>query len=69
MKKFNQVILSKNRIYFIENNVSASMAVENAYPSHDGMIITRNFLTGKITSSQAIQRIKRLYGVRTWKSF
>lgn len=65
MKNFNPVILSKNRINYIEKNILASLAVDGTKPSPAGISITRNFLTGKITSSEAIQRIKRLYGVRT----
>ena len=61
----NKIVLTNNKIFWIEKNVVATLAIENNYPSICGRIITRNFLTGKITSEQAIQRIKRLHGVRT----
>ena len=61
----NNFKLENQQIYFIEKNVTGTLAIENAYPSICGRIVTRNFLMGKITSKEAIQRIKRLYGVRT----
>ena len=39
-------------------NVSATLAVEGLKPSTSGTAITRQYLEGKITSKQAIQRIK-----------
>lgn len=39
-------------------NVSATLAVEGLKPSETGTAITRQYLEGKITSKQAIQRIK-----------
>lgn len=39
-------------------SVSATLAVEGLKPSESGTAITRKYLEGKITSKQAIQRIK-----------
>lgn len=39
-------------------NVSASLAVEGLKPSKSGVEITRQYLDGKISSKEAIQRIK-----------
>ena len=56
-------------VLFIENNVKGSLAIEGIEPSISGQKITRMFLQKKINSVQAIERIKRLHGVRTWKTF
>ena len=61
----NNFKLQNQEIYFIEKNVTGTLAIENCYPSICGRIITRNYLSGKITSKEAIQRIKRLHGVKT----
>ncbi|MDP4094600.1 MAG: antitoxin VbhA family protein [Bacillota bacterium] len=42
----------------IMSSVSATLAVEGMKPSESGAAITRQYLEGKITSKQAIQRIK-----------
>jgi len=39
-------------------SVSATLAVEGLKPSKTGTAVTRQYLEGKITSEQAIQRIK-----------
>ena len=39
-------------------NASASLAVEGMTPSKTGVTITRQYLEGKISSKEAIQRIK-----------
>jgi hypothetical protein len=54
----------KNNISTIENAVLSSLAVENIFPSPSARKITRNFLEGKITSEKAIERIKKLHGVK-----
>jgi len=60
----NKISLTNQEIFFIEKNVAGTLAIENCYPSISGRIITRNFLSGKITSEEAIKRIKLLNGVR-----
>jgi len=39
-------------------SVTASLAVEGLKPSDAGIAITRQYLEGKISSKQAIQKIK-----------
>jgi hypothetical protein len=60
----NKIVLSNQEIFFIEKNVAGTLAIENCYPSISGRIITRNFLSGKITSEKAIKKILMLYGVK-----
>lgn len=48
----------------VESNILNSLAVENIFPSQQAKEITRNFLEGKITSKTAIERIKKIHGVR-----
>ncbi len=50
----------KTRIQNIDKiiaSVSATLAVEGLKPSNSGIAITRQYLEGKITSKQAIERI------------
>lgn len=46
----------------VEESVSGSMAVEGLSPSPKGKLITREFLKGNISSVEAIEQIKALYG-------
>ena len=48
----------KKDINKIVASVSASLAVEGLKPSDTGIAITRQYLEGKISSKQAIQKIK-----------
>jgi hypothetical protein len=60
----NKISLTNQEIFFIERNIAGTLAIENCYPSIAGRIITRNFLSGKITSEKAIKKILMLYGVK-----
>lgn len=54
----NQKMNYEKDINKIIASVSASLAVEGLKPSDAGTAITRQYLEGKISSKQAIQRIK-----------
>lgn len=45
----------------IVRNVTATLAIEGLKPSKTAVIINRQFLEGKISSHEAIQRIKAKY--------
>ena len=47
-----------NDVEKIQKNVEASLAVENVKPSNKAKKITREYLEGKITSCEAIKKIK-----------
>lgn len=51
----------KNSIDKIIRNVTATLAIEGLKPSKSAVHINRQFLEGKISSSEAIQRIKANY--------
>lgn len=53
--------MTKSQILEIQKNVEGSLAVEKAYPSQKAKAINKQFLSGNITSSKAIQEIKNLY--------
>jgi len=44
------------------DNVKATMIIEGLLPSEDSLDITRLFLMNKISSDEAIIKIKKLYG-------
>ena len=46
----------------IVNNVTATLAIEGLKPSKSAVSINRKFLEGKISSQEAISRIKAKYG-------
>ena len=48
----------------IQKCVEGSLAVENAKPSKEGKKITEKYLKGEITSSEAIKKIKKRWGVK-----
>ncbi|AEV70410.1 antitoxin VbhA family protein [Acetivibrio clariflavus] len=45
----------------IIKNVTASLAIEGLKPSKDAVTINRQFLEGKISSKEAINKIKEKY--------
>ena len=45
----------------IVNNVTATLAIEGLKPSKSTVSINRQFLEGKISSQEAIRRIKAKY--------
>lgn len=45
----------------IIKNVTATLAIEGLKPSKDAVVINRQFLEGKISSKEAISRIKAKY--------
>ncbi len=45
----------------IVKNVTATLAIEGLKPSKSAVTINRQFLEGKITSKEAISRIKAKY--------
>ena len=45
----------------IVNNVTATLAIEGLKPSESTIKINRQFLEGKISSQEAIKRIKAKY--------
>lgn len=49
----------------IENNVKGTLEIEGKIPSTECQKITRLFLEGEISSKQAIERIKKLWGVKS----
>lgn len=51
----------KNDINFIINNVTATLAIEGLKPSESAVAINREFLEGKISSKEAVRRIKAKY--------
>jgi len=54
--------LTNEKINRIINNVTATLAIEGLKPSESAVTINREFLEGKITSSEAVRRIKAKYG-------
>jgi hypothetical protein len=48
-------------IEYIEGNVTATLAIEGIKPSEEAVTINRMFLEGKITSKEAVRRIKAKY--------
>lgn len=46
----------------IIDNVKATLIMEDLVPSEDSLNITRLFLMNKISSNEAIIKIKKLYG-------
>lgn len=54
--------LNASYIDKIQNNVMATMAIEGLKPSDEAVTINRQFLEGKITSREAIDRIKKYWG-------
>jgi hypothetical protein len=54
--------MSDKYIDSIVRNVTATLAIEGLKPSESAVTINRQFLEGKITSSEAIRRIKAKYG-------
>lgn len=51
----------------IVRNVTATLAIEGLKPSKEAVIINRQFLEGKISSNEAISRIKAEYAEVTVK--
>ena len=51
------------KIEEIENSVMASLKIENKIPSDEGKKITKEYLNGEITSSEAIEKIKKIYNL------
>ncbi|NMB96439.1 MAG: antitoxin VbhA family protein [Clostridiaceae bacterium] len=45
----------------IVNNVTATLRIEGLKPSKSAILINREFLEGKISSQEAIKRIKSKY--------
>jgi hypothetical protein len=45
----------------IVRNVTATLAIEGMKPSESAVTINREFLEGKITSKEAIDKIKKIY--------
>mgnify|MGYP000934663727 CR=1 FL=1 len=45
----------------IVKNVTATLAIEGLKPSKDAVAINRQFLEGKISSKEAVSRIKAKY--------
>lgn len=52
---------STNYIDFIVRNAAATLAIEGLKPSKMAVTINREFLEGKISSKEAIDRIKKIY--------
>lgn len=53
--------LLNDEIDRIVNNVTATLAIEGLKPSELAVKINRQFLEGKITSKEAVRRIKAKY--------
>lgn len=49
------------------DNVLASLAYENLYPSKEAQKITEQFSDGTITEEEAIAKIKNLYNIKEIK--
>ena len=60
MRKCNKIVESTNFQYILDN-VSASLAVEGLQASQQAKEITKKYLQGKYTSSQAVFAIKLIY--------
>ena len=54
-------LINKEYIDKIVDNVTATLAIEGLKPSKTAVSINRQFLEGKITSQEAIRRIKEKY--------
>ena len=53
--------MSDKYIDKIVANVTATLAIEGLKPSESAVTINREFLEGKITSKEAVRRIKAKY--------
>jgi hypothetical protein len=53
--------LNVSYIKFIVRNVTATLSHEGLKPSESAVTINRQFLEGKITSKEAIDKIKMIY--------
>lgn len=53
--------MNKAEIKLIQQQVAGSLAIENAFASKKAISINKQFLEGKISSADAIKKIKKHY--------